>query len=112
MIKHIALSLVSFFLLLTIAAQDQQPVQFSFSKEEKGNGAFILHITAKPSAGIKLFSIQKVSDDLPVNTTIQFDSTIKKYLADSVQEKGNLQTEKDAALNNSTIKFYTDSVQW
>jgi thiol:disulfide interchange protein len=112
MIKHIALSLVSFFLLLTIAAQDQQPVQFSFSKEEKGNGAFILHITAKPSAGIKLFSIQKISDELPVNTTIQFDSTIKKYLADSVQEKGNLQTEKDAALNNSTIKFYTDSVQW
>jgi thiol:disulfide interchange protein len=112
MIKHIALSLVSFFLLLTITAQDQQPVQFSFSKEEKGNGAFILHITAKPSAGIKLFSIQKVSDELPVNTTIQFDSTIKKYLADSVQEKGNLQTEKDAGLNNSTIKFYTDSVQW
>lgn len=112
MIKHIALSLVSCFLLLTIAAQDQQPVQFSFSKEDKGKGAFVLHITAKAAAGVKLFSIQKISDDLPVNTIIQFDSTIKKYLADSIQEKGNLQTEKDAALNNSAIKFYTDSVQW
>ncbi len=112
MIKHIALSLVSFFLVLTITAQENQPVQFSFSKEHRGNGAFILHIIAKPSLGIKLFSIQKISDDLPVNTAIHFDSSILKYVADSVQEKGNLQSEKDAALNNSTIKFYTDSVQW
>ena len=59
-----------------------------------------------------MFSIQKISDDLPVNTTITFDSTIKKYLSDSVIEKGNLQTKTDAALNNVAIKFYTDSLQW
>ena len=112
MIKQVVLSVVSFFLLLTLAAQDQQPVQFSFNKEDKGNGEFILHITAKPAPGIKLFSIQKISDDLPVNTTITFDSTIKKYLSDSVIEKGNLQTKTDAALNNVAIKFYTDSLQW
>ena len=112
MIKQLVLSVVSFFLLLTIAAQDQQPVQFSFNKEDKGNGQFILHITAKPAPGIKLFSIQKISDDLPVNTIITFDSTIKKYLSDSIIEKGNLQTKMDAALNNVAIKFYTDSLQW
>jgi thiol:disulfide interchange protein len=112
MIKQVVLSVVSFFLLLTLAAQDKQPVQFSFNKEDKGNGEFILHITAKPAPGIKLFSIQKISDDLPVNTIITFDSTIKKYLADSVIEKGNLQTKTDAAFNNAAIKFYTDSVQW
>ena len=112
MIKQVVLSVVSFFLLLTLAAQDQQPVQFSFNKEDKGNGEFILHITAKPAPGIKLFSIQKISDDLPVNTIITFDSTIKKYLSDSIIEKGNLQTKMDAALNNVAIKFYTDSLQW
>ncbi|MDB5275312.1 MAG: protein-disulfide reductase [Ferruginibacter sp.] len=112
MIKHIVLSGLSFFILLAITAQDQQPVQFSFSKEEKGKGEFILHIKAKPSPGIKLFSIKKISADLPVNTAIQFDSTIQNYLADSIVEKGNMQTKNDAALNNAAIHFYTDSVEW
>jgi thiol:disulfide interchange protein DsbD len=112
MIKHIVLSALSFFILLAITAQDQQPVQFGFNKEEKGKGEFILHITAKPSPGIKLFSIKKSSADLPVNTAIQFDSTIQKYLADTIIEKGNLQTKNEAALNNNAIHFYTDSVEW
>ncbi|MDN3657779.1 cytochrome c biogenesis protein CcdA [Ferruginibacter paludis] len=112
MIKHIVLSGLSFFILLAITAQDQQPVQFSFSKEEKGKGEFILHIAAKPSPGIKLFSIKKISAELPVNTAIQFDSTVQNYLADSIVEKGHMQTKNDAALNNAAIHFYTDSVEW
>lgn len=112
MIKHKLLIVLSFFLSLSIAAQDQQPVQFNFSQTNKGNGEFILKIVAKPATGNKLFSIQKISADLPVNTNITFDSTVKKYLQDSIVETGNLQTEKDAALNNTTTKFYTDSLAW
>jgi len=112
MIKHKLLFIVSFFFLLTLTAQDQQPVQFSFNKEDKGKGEFILNITAKPSPGIQLFSIDKISGDLPVNTVINFDSSIKKYLQDSIVETGNLQTKTEAALDNATIKFYTDSLQW
>src|SRR5665647_3220256 len=112
MVKHKLLFVVSFFLSLTITAQDQQPVQFNFNKEDKGKGEFILKITAKPATGVKLFSIQKISGELPVNTVISFDSAAKKYLQDSIVETGNLQTEKDAALNNASIKFYTDSLQW
>lgn len=112
MIKYKLLFIVSFFLSLTITAQEKQPVQFNFNKVDNGKGEFILNITAKPAPGIKLFSIQKVSSDLPVNTVISFDTTIKKYLLDSIVETGNPITEKDPALDNATIKFYTDSLQW
>ena len=112
MIKHKLLFIVSFFFLLTATAQDQQPVQFSFNKEDKGKGEYILNITAKPSPGVQLFSIDKISGDLPVNTVINFDSSIIKYLQDSIIETGNLQTKKEAALDNANIKFYTDSLQW
>lgn len=112
MIKHRILIILSLILAINATAQDKQPVQFSFSKVYKGNGEFILNITAKPVAGNKLFSIQKLADSTPVNTVINFDSTIVKYLKDSLTESGNSQTQKEAALNNVAIKFYTDSLQW
>ena len=111
MIKYKLLVIVSLFLSLTIAAQEQ-PVQFNFNKVDNGKGEFILNITAKPAEGIKLFSIQKLSGSLPVNTVISFDSVVQKYLLDSITETGKPVTEKDPALDNATIKFYTDSLQW
>ncbi len=111
MIKYKLLVIVSLFLSLTIAAQEQ-PVQFNFNKADNGKGEFILNITAKPAEGIKLFSIQKLSGSLPVNTVISFDSVVQKYLLDSITETGKPVTEKDPALDNATIKFYTDSLQW
>ena len=111
MIKYKLLFIVSLLLSLTVAAQEQ-PVQFNFSKVDNGKGEFILNITAKPAPGIKLFSIQKLSGSLPVNTVISFDSVVQKYLVDSITETGNIITEKDTALDNATIKFYTDSLQW
>ena len=112
MVKYKFLFIIGFFISLTITAQDTSPVQFNFSKESKGKGTFILTITAKPVAGVKLFSFHKISEDLTVNTVINFDSSAKKYLQDSLIEKGNLRSETDKALNNTVIKFYTDSVQW
>jgi thiol:disulfide interchange protein DsbD len=61
---------------------------------------------------VQLFSIQKISDDLPVNTSFNFDSTVRKYLKDSVTESGNIKVNQEPALNNATIKYYTDSVEW
>ncbi len=112
MIKNTFLFIIGFLISHTIAAQDTSPVQFNFSKETKGKGEFILTITAKPAAGIKLFSISKIAEDLPVNTVINFDSAAKKYLIDSIFETGNLHSETDKGLNNSVITFYTDSVLW
>ena len=106
--------LLILFLLLSIKllAQDKPPVQFYFEKENAGNGEFVLKIKAVASAGVKLFSIKKIQGDLPVNTTINFDSAVLKYLKDSVAESGKIQTGTEAALNNTAISFYTDSVQW
>ncbi len=101
-----------FFLSKNIAAQDQSPVQFDFEKQTIGNGEFILKIKAKPSNGVQLFSIQKISDDLPINTSFQFDSSILKYLSDSITENGVLKMLPDASLNNLVTRFYTDSVIW
>jgi thiol:disulfide interchange protein DsbD len=106
------LVLFLFFISLNITAQDQTPVQFNFEKQSIGNGEFVLKIKAIPAKGIQLFSVQKIAEDLPVNTTIQFDSVVVKYLTDSITETGNLKTSPDAALNNVTTKFYTDSVIW
>ena len=87
-------------------------MQFYFEKENAGNGEFVLKIKAVASAGVKLFSIKKIQGDLPVNTTINFDTAVLKYLKDSVAESGKIQTGTEAALDNAAISFYTDSVQW
>jgi thiol:disulfide interchange protein DsbD len=106
----LVLSLI--FISLNIAAQDQPPVQFNFEKQVIGNGEFILKIKAMPAKGVQLFSVQKMANDLPVNTTIQFDSALIKYLTDSISETGKMITSPDPALNNVNTKFYTDSVVW
>ena len=113
MIRHHLLFILSLFLLsLALPAQDKQPVRFSFEKEPKGNGEFILNIKAIPAPGVQLFSLQQLAESPGINTTISFDSSILKYLQDSINETGNLKTGKDKDLENAVIKYYTDSVVW
>jgi thiol:disulfide interchange protein len=100
------------FLSFISTAQDKQPVQFSFDKIKTGDGEYELRIKAKPIAGVQLFSIQKIAEDLPVNTVISFDTTAMMFLKDSIKEAGVLKTANYAALNNTVIKFFTDSVEW
>ena len=101
-----------FFLSYHLTAQDTPPVQFSFAKEDLGGGEFLLKAKAVPAKDVKLFSVQKISDDLPVNTSFIFDSAIIKYLKDSVLETGAVKTAPEAGLNNAVIRFYTDTVEW
>jgi len=111
--KYKLLLIISiFFLSHNIAAQDQSPVQFDFEKQNIGNGEFVLKIKATPGKGVQLFSIQKISDDLPINSSFLFDSSILKYLTDSIAESGALKTSPDPSLGNVVTKFYTDSVIW
>ena len=113
MVNHKLLLIISlFFLSLTSTAQDIQPVQFSFDKQNNGSGEFILKIKAVPSKGVQLFSIKKIPGDLPVNTNINFDSASITYLMDSITETGLIKTAPDPALNNVVTSFYTDSVEW
>lgn len=112
MIKHKLLIILSLFLVINVTAQDKQPVQFNFSQQNLGHGEFVLKIIALPSTGNTLFSLQKLADSTPINTSISFDSSINKYLKDSLTETGNSQTQKLAALNNLSVKYYKDSVVW
>ncbi|MCW3094253.1 MAG: protein-disulfide reductase [Ferruginibacter sp.] len=113
MIKYKLLSIFSCIILsLSLTAQVQPPVQFDFEKQTSGDGEYVLTIKAVPAKGIHLFSIKKMSGDLPVNTTIHFDSAIVKYLKDSIVEIGNPKTALDASLNNLVTSFYVDSVKW
>src|SRR6188474_2060745 len=89
-----------FSLSLSLTAQDEPPVQFNFEKQDKGNGEFVLKIKAMPSKGVRLFSVQKVSGDLPVNTSFNFDSSVQKYLRDSISESGAGNTATEPALDN------------
>ena len=109
-VKRILAFTICLFTIFISAAQDNL-VQFIFAKESKGNGVFIFSIKAKPSPGIKLFSIQKISDELPVNTTIVFDSAVQSFLADSLTEKGKPNTAIDSSLN-SIIKFFEGDAEW
>ncbi len=99
------------FIVITVAAQDTHLVQFAFNKKNKGDGNFVLSIKAKPTAGVKLLSVQKISEELPINTTITFDSSIQKFLVDSIVESGKVNTEFDSSLNTS-LHFLADSVEW
>ncbi len=101
-----------FCLVSIFFAQAQQPVQFYFDKVKNAAGEFELRVKAKPEKGIRLFSVQPISADLPVNTSISFDTAAKRFLADSINETGTMQTAVEPGLNNATIKFYTDSVEW
>ncbi|MBK7884264.1 MAG: protein-disulfide reductase [Chitinophagaceae bacterium] len=105
------LALAAFLFIAFIARAQDDLVHFSFHKEEQENGVFILSIKATPAPGVQLFSIQKISDELPVNTTISFDSSLHRFLADSLTENGNLHTANDSSLQTA-IKYFTDVVEW
>ena len=106
------LFIASFFLSLSITAQNQPPVQFYFEKIQNGPGEFILKIKGVTAKGVQIFSIQKVSDDLPVNTSIHFDSASLQYITDSIIEKGIPTTAPNSSLDNMEVSFFKDSVSW
>jgi thiol:disulfide interchange protein len=102
-------ALIACFAALQTFAQEGNPVQFKYDKVQK-DGAVTLSLKALIQPGVKLYSIQKTSEDAPYSS-ISFDSTASKYLNDSVEEKGKAQTETDTTFH-AQVKYYTDSVIW
>ena len=101
--------LILCFAALHTYAQEGNPVQFKYDKVQK-DGAVTLSLKALIKPGVKLYSIQKTSEDAPYSS-ISFDSAATKYLQDSVEEKGKAQTETDTTFH-TLVKYYTDSVTW
>lgn len=100
------------FVLFThsLSAQDIQPVRFGVDKIRINQEEVLLTIKARLVPGIKLYSIEKTSEDVPYSS-IYFDSSFLKYLKGSFLEKSSLKKEKDPAFN-SELKYVTDSATW
>src|SRR5574338_20629 len=77
--------------------QKSGPVKFSFSTQHVNDSIAYLKIKATIAPGIKLFALQKSSDDL-VYSSISFDSSVASKIAGAPIAEGNLQKEKDAVL--------------
>jgi thiol:disulfide interchange protein DsbD len=101
-----------FFIFFTANAfsQDSSAVQFSYDYQRLNDSEIIFNIKAKINPGIKLFALQKAPEDV-LYSSIQFDSSVKKILKDSIAFKGNEQKAMDPSLQ-SEVHFFTDSVQW
>jgi thiol:disulfide interchange protein DsbD len=101
-----------FFVFLTANAfsQDSAAVKLSYDYQRANDSEIIFNIHAKINRGIKLFALQHSSNDV-LYSTIQFDSSQKRLLKDSITFKGDLQKAIDPSLQ-SEVHFFTDSVVW
>lgn len=94
----------------TLHAQTEEPVQFSFSNSRVGKDEVLLTVKAAIKPGVKLYALDKVSEDAPYSS-VTFDSAAHASLKGNFTESGKLHEEKDAVLN-SAVKYYADSVLW
>lgn len=97
------------FIAVQSNAQDSQPISFTYNKIRNGDEV-MLSIRVMLQPGIKLFSVQQASADVP-SSSLSFDTAFSGRLNGPVSEKGRLQTEQDVTLH-APVKFYTDSVVW
>jgi len=94
----------------TVWAQEKSPVQFTYQQQRINASEIRLKIKAEIPPGIKLYALQKTSEDL-LFSSIVFDSTSSRYLVHQPAEKDKPQTEQDATMGAS-VHFFADSAIW
>ncbi len=100
-------------LLITLYITAQvKPVQLSFYGGRDAKGQAFIDIKAKLGDSIQLFSAIKKSPDDAFVSSIEFDSSSKKYIKGDLEEKGSLKSYKDATDGGKDIRFFTDSIIW
>lgn len=108
--KPSLLLLLFSFVLNTITAQVSKHVQFSFSGDRDEKGAYV-SIKAKIADTVHLFSTKKQYPDDAFISLVEFDSSSKPFLSDSLIEVGQLKS----GINNASggeVKYFEDSVEW
>jgi thiol:disulfide interchange protein DsbD len=107
--------LFTIFLILftshTITAQ-VNPVQFSFAGTRDAQGQAFVSIKAKIADSAILFSAIKKSADDAFISSVEFDTTARRFLKDSLVELGHTQSGSDPAYNGGNVIFFRDSVEW
>ncbi|MEO9022877.1 MAG: cytochrome c biogenesis protein CcdA [Ginsengibacter sp.] len=102
--------LVLLFFTANVFSQDTAAVQFTHNAQHINDSEVVITFKGKINPGIKLFALQRSPEDA-LYSTIQFDSSLKKILRDSILQKGNEQKATDPTLQ-SEVHFFTDSVEW
>ncbi|MFT3825195.1 MAG: thioredoxin family protein [Chitinophagaceae bacterium] len=110
LIVHFLLCIALFTPFLA-GAQDSAVVRFTYSSTRLNDNEVLLTIVGHVKDGNKLYALQKSSDET-VYSTVAFDAAFTSALKDSVKEKGNIQVEKEALLDNAAVRFVSDSIVW
>jgi thiol:disulfide interchange protein DsbD len=98
------------FFAAQVYGQVTPPLSFAFNQQRVSATEVLLSVKVKVQPGIKLYTTQKSEADL-MYSAVTFDTSFKKYLSGSVNEQGNIKTEKDAQLN-ADVQFVNDSLEW
>jgi thiol:disulfide interchange protein DsbD len=111
--KKILFLLVLLLPLIPGFTQDStsHPVKWEFSAEKKSATEYILSLKPIIQKDWKLFSTS-MKDDEP-NSRIQLDSSSAQLVSiNSIEEKGELKTKKEALLGDLPIKYFEQSADW
>ena len=88
------------------------PVQFSFLGGRDAKGQAYIDIKAKLSDSIQLFSAKRKNAADVFLSAVEFDSSSKKFIKDSLVEKGVVKTFKDTTNGGGEISYFLDRVLW
>ncbi len=94
----------------TVKAQQKIPVQFNYTEKRVGPAEVLVQIKASIAPGVKLYALQKKGNDV-LYSSIVFDSAAQYLLAGAIIEQGNIISEKDTILQQSTA-FFTGTASW
>jgi thiol:disulfide interchange protein DsbD len=105
--------LLSIFAWASLFANAQQkPVQWSFDTKINAESRQQLVVKAIIAKGIKLLSANDIKGLDGVKTAFNFDTASRKKLAGTVVTDAKPISEKNAALGNVDIQYFTDSATW
>ena len=92
------------FFAAQVYGQVTPPLSFAFNQQRVSATEVLLSVKVKVQPGIKLYTTQKSEADL-MYSAVTFDTSFKKYLSGSVNEQGNIKTEKDGEKKIEEIKI-------
>ena len=88
------------------------PVQFSFLGGRDAKGQAYIDIKAKLGDSTQLFSAKKKTATDAFVSAVEFDSSSKKFIKDSLVEKGVVKTFKDTTNGGGEVSYFIDSLLW
>ena len=110
-IYKVIIVVISFIISFNATAQ-HPPVQFSFKGGRDAAGKAYIAIKATISDSLQLFSAKKKGADDALISSIEFDSSVKKLIADSLQENGIIKSITDTSNGGLQMNYFADTVLW